>query len=78
MERADSYILGIVTGIGLTGAVIGLFQMLVTKGYMIAVELVEAGWTGRELRAHRKAAAILPFVQAMRENGGAELRQSKK
>jgi len=70
MERPDSFLLGIITGIALTLGCLGLIQVLVTKGYTIAVELVEAGWTARELRAHRKAAAMLPFIQRMREQGG--------
>jgi hypothetical protein len=68
--RIDSFLLGLVTGVGLTLAGMGLIQILVTKGYTIAVELVEAGWTARELRAHRKAAVVLPYMQRMREQGG--------
>ena len=68
--RGDSFVLGLVAGVGLTICVIGVVQMLITKGYSIAVELVEAGWTARDLRAHRKAAAMLPFIQRMREQGG--------
>lgn len=57
-------------GVACTFGAIGLVQILITKGYTIATELVEAGWTARELRAHRKAAVILPMVQHMREQSG--------
>lgn len=67
--RPDSFLLGVVTGVGGTLFVLGVVQMLVTKGYVIAVELMEAGWHPRELRAHRKAAVLLPFIQTMREQG---------
>ena len=65
--RLDSFALGVITGASAVFLGIGLWQVLVTKGYSIAVELVEAGWTARELRAHRKAAVILPMIQSMRE-----------
>lgn len=68
--RFDSFALGFVAGAGAVCVALGVWQVLVTKGYSIAVELVEAGWTARELRAHRKAAVILPMVQRMREQGG--------
>lgn len=68
--RPDSFLLGVVVGIGGTLFVIGVVQMLISKGYDIAVSLVEAGWNARELRAHRKAAVILPMIERMREQGG--------
>lgn len=70
MERPDSFALGFLLGVATVFAGLGLVQMLVTKGYSIAVELVEAGWTARQLRAHRKVAVILPMVQGMREQAG--------
>lgn len=75
--RLDSFALGVIVGVGATLSVIGLIQMLITKGYTIAVELVEAGWTARDLRSHRKAAAMLPFIQRMREQGGAKFGSGK-
>jgi hypothetical protein len=76
--RFDSFVVGFVLGVGSVFAGIGVWQVLVTKGYSIAVELVEAGWTARELRAHRKAAVILPMVQRMRELSGEQKFGSKK
>ena len=45
--RGDSFLLGVVVGVGLTIAATGLVQILITKGYMIAADLVDAGWTAR-------------------------------
>lgn len=70
IDRPDSFLLGVIVGAGATLGALGLTQVLITKGYTIAVELLEAGWTARDLRAHRKAAALLPWVQRMREHGG--------
>lgn len=72
MERIDTFLLGFVAGMGTLAAGIGLCQILVTKGYMIAVELVEAGWHAHDLRAHRKAAIVLPFIQRARAAGDSE------
>ena len=67
--RPDSYLLGVLTGIGLTLGAIGLYQVLISKGYAIAVELAEAGWTPADLRRHKKAAAFLPWLETMRAPG---------
>lgn len=73
-----NFLMGFAAGVGCTCACIGAFQLLITKGYMIAVELLEGGWNARDLRAHRKAAIVLPFIQSMREQGGQTARQSAK
>lgn len=67
--RWDTAILIFLAGVGSTLAAIGLVQVLITKGYNIAADLVDAGWEARELRAHRKAAIILPWIQRMRAEG---------
>lgn len=71
--RADSFLLGLMVGVAGTLAAMGLVQVLVTKGYSIAVELAEAGWSANEMKAHRKAAVILPFIEKMRADGRSQL-----
>lgn len=70
--RWDTAILIYLAGVASTLAAIGLAQVLVTKGYNIAADLVDAGWQARELRAHRKAAILLPWLQRMRAEGNSQ------
>lgn len=72
MERPDSFILGVVTGLALAAGSVGLYQLLLTKGYLLAVELFEAGWSARELRAHKKAITHLRLVQDARAQGASQ------
>lgn len=68
-ERIDAILLGFVFGVGATLGAIGLAQVLVAKGYQIATDLVSAGWSASDLRAHKKLAIILPWVEKARESG---------
>lgn len=65
----QTFLLGVVVGIGFTCVIIGIYQVLITKGYTIAIELLEAGWTIQELKIHKKTAMILPWIQRQREIG---------
>jgi hypothetical protein len=70
--RADSFFLGFAVGVASVFAGIGLVQLLITKGYSIAVNLVEAGWSARELRAHRKQAIVLQWIEKARAEGNSQ------
>ena len=63
------FFVGVIVGVGLTLSSIGLYQMLITKGYSIAINLLEAGWQIEELRQHQKSALVLPWIQSERELG---------
>jgi len=70
-NMVQTLLLGIMIGAGLVLGAIGLYQILVTKGYTIAIELYEAGWTVQELKQHKKTAMVLPWIQRQRETGKA-------
>ena len=65
----QTYLLGLISGIGLTLGIIGIYQILITRGYTIAIELLESGWTVNELKIHKRTAMILPWIQREREIG---------
>lgn len=65
--RWDTAVLIFAAGAGTTLCLQGLYSMLITRGYMIAIELAEAGVSISDLRKHQKAASVLPWIQRMGE-----------
>lgn len=62
----SDFILGWLSGVGTVLALLGAAQLLLVKGFDIALKLLADGWTPQRLQANRKLAAVLPLLESTR------------